>query len=288
VSRKKEGESSRNLNLQIVGLRNVFQFARREGVFKHDLPTKDLKQLPYKSQKRALLPLESIDALCAEATRVAADPAVELILRIQREYPGTGQKAGTTDWARAWAEHPEWKKQLHADTDNGLQALYSRANYLANNPEARKPQPVYAQGQMLCDWIRLMQYTGARRNAALHAKWEHVDWRNQQLHLFTKRNKEVVVDFNPKLEALLLDMHQRRVPLENGKLSAFLFPSPRPGPKGDCCLANFQKTYDTVRSKANLPDLNPHDLRHWFISMCVMEGFDFMSIAEWVRHAAVD
>lgn len=129
-----------------------------------------------------------------------------------------------------------------------------------------------------------MQYTGARRNAALHAKWEHVDWRNKQLHLFTKRNNEVVV-VNPKLEALLLDMHQRRVPLESGKLSAFLFPSPRPGPKGDCCLANFQKTYDTVRSKANLPDLNPHDLRHWFISMCVMEGFDFMSIAEWVGHS---
>jgi site-specific recombinase XerD len=211
LERKQEGTSARNLNLQIVALRNLFNFAKREELLKNDLPTRDLKQLPYKAAKRDLLPSETIDALCAEATRTAVDPTVELILRIQKEYPGAGQKAGATDWQKAWSAHPGWKTQLHADTDNGLQALYSRANYLANNPEATKPQPVYAQGQMLADWIRLMQYSGARRNAALHAQWQHVDWQNRQLHLFTKRNKEVIVNFNPKLEGYLKDMRRRRV-----------------------------------------------------------------------------
>jgi integrase len=27
-----------------------------------------------------------------------------------------------------------------------------------------------------------------------------------------------------------------------------------------------------------------HDLRHYFISMCVMSGIDFMTIAQWVGH----
>jgi integrase len=130
---------------------------------------------------------------------------------------------------------------------------------------------------MLVDWIRLMQYSGARRTAALHAKWEQVDWQNRQLHLFTKRGKEVIVDFNSKLEAHLRDMQQRQQPAP----SPFRVPSPRSG----SYLINIQKTLDAVRTRAGLPAFNPHDLRHYFISMCVMEGFDFMTVAEWVGHS---
>jgi site-specific recombinase XerD len=281
LERKKEGTNSRSLNIQISALRNLFKFAKRQGTLKHELPTEQIKQLPYKYPKRILVQGESLDALCAEATRTETHPAVSLILLIQKNYK---KEDGDTDWQKAWIEHPEWKTQLRAETNDGRQALYSRANYLATNAEAAKPQPVYAQGQMLSDWIRLMQYSGARRTAALRAQWDHVDWQNRQLHLFTKRNKEVVVDFNPKLEAHLKAMHRRRVPIdEKGRLSPFLFPSPRPGKLG--YMHNFQKTLVAVRQGANLPMFKPHDLRHYFISMCVMEGFDFMTIAEWVGHS---
>ena len=36
--------------------------------------------------------------------------------------------------------------------------------------------------------------------------------------------------------------------------------------------------------KANLPKFGFHDLRHYFISTCVMSGIDFMTIARWVGH----
>jgi integrase len=274
------GDSSRNVNLQIIALRNLFAFAKVKQVLKHELPTRDIELLPYKAAKRTLLPEESIEAVCAEASRTAVAPDVELVLRIQKDYL---RKDRSVDWQKAWTEHPEWKATLNANTDKGTQALYSRSAYLLNHPEAAKPQRVYDQGEMLVDWIRLMQYSGARRNAALRARWDHVDWKNRQLHLFTKRNKEVVLTFNLKLEAHLQDMQRRRPVGDDGQLSPYLFPSPRPGKKAGY-MHSFQKTLDTVRVAAKFPRFNPHDLRHYFISMCVMAGVDFMTIAEWVGH----
>lgn len=39
-----------------------------------------------------------------------------------------------------------------------------------------------------------------------------------------------------------------------------------------------------VRGKAGMPNFWFRDLRHHFISMCVMSGIDFMTIAGWVGH----
>ena len=39
-----------------------------------------------------------------------------------------------------------------------------------------------------------------------------------------------------------------------------------------------------ARNAAGLPKFGFHDCRHFFISMCVMSGIDFMTIARWVGH----
>jgi integrase len=39
-----------------------------------------------------------------------------------------------------------------------------------------------------------------------------------------------------------------------------------------------------AREKAGLPRIGFHDLRHYFISYCVMSGIDYMTIAKWVGH----
>jgi integrase len=39
-----------------------------------------------------------------------------------------------------------------------------------------------------------------------------------------------------------------------------------------------------VRESAKLPSFGFHDCRHHFISMGVMSGIDFMTIAAWVGH----
>ncbi len=48
----------------------------------------------------------------------------------------------------------------------------------------------------------------------------------------------------------------------------------------------FRNSLRLVRAKAGLPWFGFHDLRHYFASMCVMNGLDFMTIAAWLGRKA--
>jgi len=93
-----------------------------------------------------------------------------------------------------------------------------------------------------------------------------------------KNGEERTVDFNPKLRANLDAMATRLAPD-----SKWLFPSPQRGEK-DIPAKSFRESLEMVRAKANMSNFGFHDLRHHFISMCVMSGIDFMTIAAWVGH----
>lgn len=138
-------------------------------------------------------------------------------------------------------------------------------------------------GQEFTDYIRLLAYSGARRDEALHLKWADVNWDLKQLTIGadgqTKSGESRTVDFNAKLEAHLRDMVNRRAPDTN-----WLFPSPRRGGQ-DRAAKTFVESLRLARAKAGLVSFKFHDLRHFFISFCVMSGIDFMTIAAWVGHA---
>jgi len=132
------------------------------------------------------------------------------------------------------------------------------------------------------DYIKLLAYSGARRNEALGLRWPDVDFERGQLTIGTsgdtKNRTARVVDFNPKLNAHLLDMRKRCAPD-----SEWLFPSPQRGQK-DLGARSFQESLRLVRERAGMPGFHFHDCRHHFISMAVMSGVDFMTIAAWVGH----
>ena len=148
--------------------------------------------------------------------------------------------------------------------------------------------PVTENAQEFVDYVRLLAYCGARRNEALGLRWDDVDFGNTQLFIrrqITERgiedlkNRDArVVDFNPKLKAHLLDMKAR-----SHNVSQWLFPSPQRGDK-DIPAKTFRESLELVRERAKLPTFGFHDCRHHFISMGVMSGIDFMTIAAWVGH----
>lgn len=142
--------------------------------------------------------------------------------------------------------------------------------------------PVTKNGQQFSDYIRLLSYCGARRNEALALRWADVSFKQEQLTIGsdgrTKNSEARTVDFNPKLKAHLHDMHKRKAPD-----SDFLFPSPQRGDK-DASTKTFKESLNMVRAHAKMPNFNFHDCRHHFISMCVMAGIDYMTIAAWVGH----
>lgn len=159
-----------------------------------------------------------------------------------------------------------------------------------------KQVPLTKNAREFVDYLKLMAYSGARRNEALGLQWDDVDFDNGQLHLrrqvtdrvdpqknpcgieSLKNGEERTVDFNAKLTAHLEVMDSRKAPD-----SKWLFPSPQRGEK-DIPAKSFRESLDMVRGKAGMPNFGFHDLRHHFISMCVMSGIDFMTIAAWVGH----
>ena len=173
-------------------------------------------------------------------------------------------------------------------------------------------------GPSFVDYIRLMQYTGARRSEALRIRWQDVAAGNGHLTIGAEgdsKNREPRhVDFNPRLKALLADMKTRRQPD-----SQWLFPSPQRGDKdastktfmeslrlarqasGIICLDCGRPTVTTTAAKCShcqserveqrarllppkLQKFGFHDLRHHFISYAVMSGVDFMTVANWCGH----
>lgn len=145
-----------------------------------------------------------------------------------------------------------------------------------------KSLEVSRNGQEFADYVRLLAFSGARMSEALRLKWLDVDWQQKQLTIgadgLTKNRKARVVDFNAQLEAHLRAMQTRRAPD-----TEWLFPSPQRGEQ-DIHAKTFRETLLLARAAAGLPRFGFHDCRHHFISMCVMSGIDYMTIARWVGH----
>ncbi|HTR43449.1 MAG TPA: tyrosine-type recombinase/integrase [Pseudomonadales bacterium] len=174
----------------------------------------------------------------------------------------------------------DWKQLKYTPPKRSLISLGDIEILCAEAMAMAEGKPKHENGQFLADYIKLLAFSGARRQAGLSARWSQVDWANRQLTLFTKYDKTAVVDFNNKLEAHLKDMWARR---DEG--SPWIFPTPRPSEEGPGYFANPQKLLNEVKVDAELPNFTFHDLRHFFISYCVMSGIDTMTVAVWVQHA---
>ncbi len=155
--------------------------------------------------------------------------------------------------------------------------------------------PVTKNGEQRRDYLRYLAFSGAREQGTLRVRWAHVDFERARVFIgapddfdaaaFTigesdtsKSSGSRVVDFNPRLESLLREMHPRRAPD-----SSFVFSSPQRGAK-DIPVKSLRESLKAVRAHVKLPTFGFHHLRVYFISYVVMNGIDFMTIAKWVEH----
>jgi integrase len=133
------------------------------------------------------------------------------------------------------------------------------------------------------DYLRFLALSGSREKEALAIRWADVDFTRETVTIgsggVSKNHKSRAVDFSPELKALLSAMYASRPPD-----SSFLFPSPQRGAR-DVGAHSLRESLRLVRTKANLPAVGFHDLRHFFASQCVMTGLDFMTIAAWLGHS---
>jgi integrase len=137
-------------------------------------------------------------------------------------------------------------------------------------------------GRQLADYLQFLAYSGSREKEALRIRIADVDLERQRVLIggdgLSKNRESRTVEFNARLAALLTEMFSRRPPD-----SGWLFPSPQRG-KRDEHAKSFRESLKIARKAADLEWLGFHDLRHYFCSMCVMAGIDFMTIAAWLGH----
>ena len=132
-------------------------------------------------------------------------------------------------------------------------------------------------------YLRFLALTGAREQEALAVRWADVEFTREVVTIgsegVAKNHKSRDVDFSTELADLLRTMKADRSPD-----CSWLFPSPQRGSK-DVAAHSLRESLLMVRTKAGLPKVGFHDLRHFFASECVMAGIDFMTVASWLGHS---
>ena len=123
--------------------------------------------------------------------------------------------------------------------------------------------------------IRLMLLTGCRRNEALQARWGEFDldgrvWTKPSAH--TKQRKVHRLKLSESVVRTLRD-------LQATSTSEFVFP----GREGHA-LTDVKRTWEAVRTEAQLDGLRLHDLRHSFASFAASNGHSLLMIGKMLGH----
>lgn len=123
--------------------------------------------------------------------------------------------------------------------------------------------------------ILLLLLTGGRRNEITYARWEYVDWDKKTLLVpLSKSGKPRSIALNAAAIELLNSIRR-------DSTSAYVFPSPVTGKPSPSLYFPWQR----IRTRADLPDLRLHDLRHSFASFLVNKGVSLYIVQGLLGHA---
>jgi len=131
------------------------------------------------------------------------------------------------------------------------------------------------ENQVAAKAIMLLLLTGARRNEITHARWDYLDWEKRTLLVpVAKSGKPRTIALNVTAIELL-----RSIPRLD--LNPYILPSPVTGEPSPSLFFPWQR----IRTRAELPDLRLHDLRHSFASFLVNKGVSLYVVQGLLGHA---
>lgn len=121
--------------------------------------------------------------------------------------------------------------------------------------------------------IRLLIFTGARRNEILELRWDDVDFDRAMLRLpDSKTGAKTIYLSAPALEVLSKLSRMEKNP--------FVIC----GDKPSAHLVNLRKPWQRILRRANLSDIRIHDLRHSFASVGAVGGLSMPIIGKLLGH----
>lgn len=136
--------------------------------------------------------------------------------------------------------------------------------------------------QIVCCLVLFLLSTGARLNEALKATWDNIDtdkkvWRipasdSKSKHVrsvpLNKKALEVLQQLNQHQYNPQRNLDDKPLQRHQGDKLLHLFINPRTGNR----YVNINKSWNRIRTKAGLPKLRLHDLRHQYASNLVNGG----------------
>jgi integrase len=125
-------------------------------------------------------------------------------------------------------------------------------------------------------WLYIL--TGCRKSELLGARWDDVNWGRAELVLpVTKSGDTARVPLSEPALAIL-----RALPREAG--NPFIFPSPRSRDGKPKHMANIQKRWEKIRTRAGLEDVRLHDLRRTVGSWLASSGNSVLVVQQALHH----
>ena len=122
--------------------------------------------------------------------------------------------------------------------------------------------------------VRLLTFTGMRRNEILTLRWEHVSEERESFCLPDSKTGQKVVHLNAPALAVLQSIPRLA-------LNPYVICGEKPGHH----LVNLEKPWRRIRKAAQLDDVRLHDLRHSFASVAASGGQSLIVIGKMLGHS---
>ena len=122
--------------------------------------------------------------------------------------------------------------------------------------------------------IRLLAFTGARRNEILTLRWEYVSEEHESLLIPDSKTGPKGIHLNAPALAVL-----NEIPRLDG--NPYVICGERPGRH----LVNLEKPWRRIRAAAKLNDVRLHDLRHSYASVAASGGQSLVVIGKLLGHS---
>ena len=132
--------------------------------------------------------------------------------------------------------------------------------------------------EMLKYIVSVLLLTGARKNEALQAKWQDIDYERGIWRIPEAKSGQV--RYIQVSDGVIKILHS----LQSLQLSAtFIFPNPRTHKP----YASISHSWDAARTAADLGDVRLHDLRHTFASTLINGGRSIYEVQSLLGHRSI-
>lgn len=200
------------------------------------------------------------------ATPYQANRVLQVLSKMFNMAEGWGWRADYTNPARRIQKYKERARERYLSSEE----LDRLANVLKEVEQECSELPSVVPA------LRLLIATGCRLSEILTLRWSYIDFERRQINLSDSKTGAKRVHLNAIAHDALLAIQDEIV----DDVCEFVLP----GELGDAPLVNLEKPWRRIRTRAGIPDVRIHDLRHTFASIAAGLGESLPVIGRLLGH----